>query len=680
MTTETPEQAARRFASNAIAEGFALEALYQWPDGTDAQYYWRIRLKHPDGRKKIWPLRWDGAAYILSEPNFPGLKPLYGQPGESPHPVFVVEGERCVDVLVKGGVCAVTSGAATSAGAADWSILKDRTVRVWADNDPEGQAYARAVTERLSSIGCSVSLIDIEKLGLGPKGDAVDWTEAHPEADYFDIEGLARSVACERPTTNWARLLPSELEQQRANVPTFPIEVFPPEARSWIEAAAEGAGAPVDYAAMTLLGAIAAVTGVGVEVKATAGWSEPLILWQALVGGPSAGKSPALAAGRALLDALEEQARQSDEQRRREHATKREAAEAAAETWRSDVREAAKAKTQPPEMPADAEQILPFISRQIMIGDTTIESIPDVLRGNPRGVILWRDELTAWLTNMERYNGGSDRAYWLEAWNAARVTINRKHKDALVVPRFAVSIIGSIQPDRIAEIFSGPDDGMSSRFLYAWPRVPEYIPLAKRRGGFDQVMVGRLQRIADIAGDTKQPMILALDDHALLAFDDFCSEHHRFAMTLEGVLAGSWGKGKGNVLRLAAALRLLDWSETSVVEAAITITTDALQRAVQLWQSYFWPHAQAVLISSASSPHHGNRRRVIRYLQSCKANDVSREEIRRNALGETVNASAADVLMEDLERDGYVRRLATESGRKGGRPPIRWEVNPALRG
>ena len=45
-------------------------------------------------------------------------------------------------------------------------------------------------------------------------------------------------------------------------------------------------------------------------------------------------------------------------------------------------------------------------------------------QGNPRGVVLWRDELTAWLANLGRYaSGGSDRAHWLEAWSAAGVTV-----------------------------------------------------------------------------------------------------------------------------------------------------------------------------------------------------------------------------------------------------------------
>ena len=56
---------------------------------------------------------------------------------------------------------------------------------------------------------------------------------------------------------------------------------------------------------------------------------------------------------------------------------------------------------------------------QFVVGDTTIESVVDVVKGNPRGVVLWRDELTGWLMNVARYGGGNDRPFWLERWSAA---------------------------------------------------------------------------------------------------------------------------------------------------------------------------------------------------------------------------------------------------------------------
>src|SRR5262249_11194818 len=63
--------------------------------------------------------------------------------------------------------------------------------------------------------------------------------------------------------------------------------------------------APLDYVVQSLLAAVAALWGAGVLVRVTPAWSEPLVLWQALVGPSSSGKSPALESVRALMGALE---------------------------------------------------------------------------------------------------------------------------------------------------------------------------------------------------------------------------------------------------------------------------------------------------------------------------------------------------------------------------------------
>ena len=56
---------------------------------------------------------------------------------------------------------------------------------------------------------------------------------------------------------------------------------------------AHGAGAPVDYVVQALLASVAGVCGAGVLARVTETWHEPVILWQALVGGPSNDKTPA---------------------------------------------------------------------------------------------------------------------------------------------------------------------------------------------------------------------------------------------------------------------------------------------------------------------------------------------------------------------------------------------------
>src|SRR6266567_1301523 len=90
--------------------------------------------------------------------------------------------------------------------------------------------------------------------------------------------------------------------------------------RDWRSDTASSTAASVDYVAQTVLAALAGLCGAGVAVRITPAWCEPLVLWQAMVGEPSTGKSSALAPMRRLLGAIEEERRALDDERRERHA------------------------------------------------------------------------------------------------------------------------------------------------------------------------------------------------------------------------------------------------------------------------------------------------------------------------------------------------------------------------
>src|SRR3954471_5936904 len=93
------------------------------------------------------------------------------------------------------------------------------------------------------------------------------------------------------------------LQGDRRAAPPFPLEVIPEPWRPWIESHAQ-ASSCIDYTAQGLLASVSAVCGSRFVVDVTAQWREPLVLWQALVGAPSTGKTPALVAARRLLGAV----------------------------------------------------------------------------------------------------------------------------------------------------------------------------------------------------------------------------------------------------------------------------------------------------------------------------------------------------------------------------------------
>jgi hypothetical protein len=173
------------------------------------------------------------------------------------------------------------------------------------------------------------------------------------------------------------------------------------------------------------------------------------------------------------------------------------------------------------------------------------------------------------------------------------------------------------------------------------------------------------------------PLCLAFDAGALARFDASLAGLHVEQRSAEGLLAAWLGKGQGVVPRLAGVLHLLRWSDKSAVDAA-DIDRDTVERAIALWRDYFRPHAKAFFDRVAPSDLDARARRVVRWLQASHRDDISREDVRRTALGQTVNASEADQVLARLTKGGVLRSIQSAQPAQRGRPALRWAVNPAL--
>ena len=64
--------------------------------------------------------------------------------------------------------------------------------------------------------------------------------------------------------------------------------------------------------------------------------------------------------------------------------------------------------------------------QRIVVNDSTVEKLGELLNENPRGLLLIRDELSGFLAHIEREEFASERAFYLEASNGAgRFTYDR---------------------------------------------------------------------------------------------------------------------------------------------------------------------------------------------------------------------------------------------------------------
>jgi hypothetical protein len=437
--------------------------------------------------------------------------------------------------------------------------------------------------------------------------------------------------------TEWKEPDLSIVDEGRIAPPGVPLALVPEPWRNWIAATAAAVGAPQDYVFQTVLAGVAGVCGAGVRVAVTPAWSEPLVLWQAAVGGPSSGKSAALVPVRRMLAVLEAERRLGDEARR-------------------EARNGSAAASEP------------FVPSCIVMTQAELGAVVETVAGNPRGVLLWRDSPALWFAGAD--DGDDHRGSWLDAWTAGAVSVARHN-----LASFPVSILETTEPDRLKTAMVEGATGQSARFLYAWPGPQTYAGPVARVAVDDEEPLARLRRLSQLARTPDDPCELRFDERGVTALDEVLADLHAARSGAEGLEAAWLGKGKAFVARLAGVLELLAFAGGPHSRPG-AIGREQVEAAAALWRDYFWPHARAVFDSADLSDHKRRVRRVARWLRATRPKGVSREEVRRRALGQAATADETQHVLERLDYLGYVQPDPAYGGR--GRPANRWLVNPTL--
>jgi len=172
--------------------------IYNYTDKDGNILFSKKRYFKKDGSKGYAYNHVVNGETIKTMPKFANGTPLYNLHRLAKYPtapVYLVEGEKCVDALTKLKLLASTSGGAQSDDKADWQPLAGREVITWADNDDAGLGYIQRATQKLNALNATVKQIDIDQLNLSAKGDCVDWLEQFEDyhkrnAIKADIEDL----------------------------------------------------------------------------------------------------------------------------------------------------------------------------------------------------------------------------------------------------------------------------------------------------------------------------------------------------------------------------------------------------------------------------------------------------------------------------------------------------------
>ena len=506
------------------------------------------------------------------------------------------------------------------------------------------------------------------------KGDAAGKRELKRIWDKIAVEAETSIVEQKDPSL-------AVLHRTTLPTPTLPIAAFGPFWAGWITRAAAGANAPEDYTAMPLLALASVLLGNARWVTAWTGWSEPPVLWLAGVGDPSSGKTPgALPVSGETLSRVEKWMGRDFALHHDEWRAKDAAAAVRKEAWEEGVAEAVAVGRTLPDIPPDLDAGDEPMRPIVRVADITVEHLAYIAARQPKGLLCNNDELALWFHSFQRYSNSSNRPFWLQAYTGGFFRFDRVSRPKpQIVPRLSIGIYGTIQPDRLANVLKGVDDGLVGRFLWSWP-VP--VPFSRPNQGADiQAATDALCRLADLcmAEDDDQalrPVFIPLTDAATEIFEDFVRRLSAQEAQSHGFMKGAVGKARGQALRLALVLEYLWWAGSNLAEP-VAIQKRVMEAAIGLMDQYFLPMAARIFGDAAVPADEKNARTLARWIVDTRPEIVNVTDIRDRArlpgLRETTDVKAACRFL--VEAHWLIDESYT--GQRG-RPPGNYSVNPRL--
>lgn len=648
-----------------IKEGWNL-AFYPYYDEFRTLIYGRVRLDPPKGSdegKWIRPVSIEDAALVLKEPSFSNGKPLYNLPAITKsvnEPIFIVEGEKCVDVLTNLKITATTSGAANSANLANWQSLAGKKVIIWPDNDAAGMRYAHDVTMELSQIASEIKWVDINKLSLPPKGDCVDWLASNPEANQADIENL---LLIDPPTklVEWPELIP--LQRPLPPPSVFPIDALGMVLEPLCKKLIEVVQAPIAICGQSLLAA-AALAAQGFANVVIDGRIYPLSEFFLTIA--ESGERKTSVDSIILKPHREHQEQLSDIHKKEllKYAGDKEAYEASKKEALSSKHkktfdEKKKALTdlgKPPLSP---------IEPILLVEEPTYEGLIKLLAHGQPSVGLFSDEGGRFIGGhaMNDENMLKTASGLCKLWDGSDITRVRSGDGASILSGRRLSCHLMVQPV-IAEVLLNNNglvkQGFLSRFLITWPESTMGERLYKEINIFEcdeyQLYRDMIVRIYKkplplktdtanelkpidliLSGDTKQ---LWIEFHNYIESD--LSSNGKYS-----TIKGFANKAPEHAARLAGILALIENPD------CIEISFTQLELGIKLTK-YYLVEALRLFESSFCDPTLSEAERLYEWLLQREKNEIALQEIYQCGPSFIRNASKARNLIRLLAENHYV--------------------------
>ena len=237
----------------------------------------------------------------------------------------------------------------------------------------------------------------------------------------------------------------------------FPLDIFPSDIQYYILECNKKLDANIDYMGCSLLWLISVCVGNTYEIEVKKGWTEPGVIWLAVVGRAGIGKTPSIDNIIKPLNVLnfKEIKRYSDQME--------------VFNYYNDLTKKEKEEHPEPMKPKKT---------QFIANDITLEALVDLHQESDNSVGVFKDELAGWFKDMNKYRAGSDLEFWLSCWSSKSVSVNRMTRKGSFIERPFIPVLGGIQPSIFNQFATdeNKDNGFLDRMLLSFPdaKVEEY--------------------------------------------------------------------------------------------------------------------------------------------------------------------------------------------------------------
>ncbi len=313
--------------------------------------------------------------------------------------------------------------------------------------------------------------------------DAVNYSVCSPSLDFVEVQKIAYGMS--RYDSKWGEISSPVIKNSEA--PQLNPEILPSIMRNWVNDAAERMQVPPEFFAAPCLVAFASVVGrqAGIFPKQEDNWFKVPNLWGAIIARPGLFKSPAILESTSFLRRLADKATSQYEIESLKSEINTDSINAQIEGLKEAIKKAAREQKSQEEIEEIQDRMHQLrtslddqtcIHKRFIVNDSTVEKLAVILKENPNGVLLLRDELAGWGASINRREG--DREFYLESWNGnGPFTHDRIGRGTIHIANLCLSIFGGIQPSKIDSLCSplgGGSDGLIQRFqVLVFPDSPK---------------------------------------------------------------------------------------------------------------------------------------------------------------------------------------------------------------